>query len=152
MSGGTGGDDPRKGPFRRWLNRVDRNVDDEVNRFFSPEEKSHTGELVDRYVERAEASLTKAGHAAKKTKTDLDTIGDDYTARIFGGGRKRPKSDKANIGWITRRPKTIGLALLLVSMVMAVPALNIVGNEALGIDSQMRGDFEVFLPPDDPTT
>ncbi len=152
LSGGTGGDDPRKGPFRRWLNRVDRNVDDEVNRFFSPEEKSHTGELVDRYVERAEASLAKAGHAAKKTKTDLDTLGDDYTARIFGGGRKRPKSDRANIRWITRRPKTVVMAMLLVSMVMAVPALNIVGNEALGIDSQMRGDFEVFLPPDDPTT
>ena len=152
MSGGTGGNDPKKGPFRRWLHRVDRDVDDEVNRFFSDEEKSRTGELMDRYVERAEASLAKAGHAARKTKTDLDAMGDDYAARIFGGGPKRPKTDRANIGWITRRPKTVVLALLMVSMVMAVPALNIVGNEALGIESQMRGDFEVFLPPDDPTT
>jgi len=152
LSGDTGGNDPKKGPFRRWMNRVDRNVDDEVNRFFSDEEKSRTGELMDRYVERAEASLAKATTAAKKTKTDLDTMGDEYAARIFGGGPKRPKSDRANIGWITRRPKTVLLALLLVSMVMAVPALNIVGNEALGVESQMRGDFEVFLPPDDPTT
>jgi len=152
LSGDTGGNDPKKGPFRRWMNRVDRNVDDEVNRFFSDDEKSRTGELMDRYVERAEASLAKATTAAKKTKTDLDTMGDEYAARIFGGGPKRPKSDRANIGWITRRPKTVLLALLLVSMVMAVPALNIVGNEALGVESQMRGDFEVFLPPDDPTT
>ena len=80
-----------KRPFKRWLDRVDRNVDDELNRFFTPEEKSRTGEVMDRYVERVEDSLAKAGHAAKKTKTDLDTMGDDYTARIFGG--KKPFFD-----------------------------------------------------------
>ncbi len=130
---------------------MDRNVDDELNRFFTPEEKSRTGEAMDRYVERMEGSLAKAGHAAKRTRTDLDTMGDDYTARIFGG-KRRPKSDRANIGWITRRPKTVLIAFFMVAMVVGLPALNIVGNESLGIEPKMRGDFEVFLPPDDPTT
>ncbi|NIP36556.1 MAG: MMPL family transporter, partial [Thermoplasmata archaeon] len=37
-------------------------------------------------------------------------------------------------------------------MLFSYGALNIVGAPALGIESQMRGDFEIFLPPNDETT
>jgi predicted RND superfamily exporter protein len=152
LTGGQGDDSDKGGGIRRWLGRVDRTVDDEVNRFFSPDEKSRTGDALDKYVDRVEASITKATEAAKKTKVDLDTMGDEYTARIFGGGRKRPASDRANIGWITRRPKTVLGAILVVVLLFSYGALNIVGAPALGVESKMRGDFEIFLPPNDETT
>ena len=153
MTGGQGDDSAKGGGVRRWLGRLDRSVDDEVNRFFSSDEKSHTGEVMDKYVDRIEASITKASDAAKKTKVDLDTLGDEYTARIFGGGgKRRPKSDKANIGWIIKRPKMVLGAILVVVMICSYGALYVVGMPALGIESKMRGDFEVFLPPNDETT
>ncbi len=152
MANGRGDDSEKGGGIRRWLDRVDRSVDDEVNRFFSPDEKSRTGDALDKYVDRVEASITRATEAAKKTKVDLDTMGDEYTARIFGGGRKRLASDRANIGWITRRPKTVLAVILVVVLLFSYGALNIVGAPALGIESKMRGDFEIFLPPEDETT
>jgi predicted RND superfamily exporter protein len=153
LTGGQGDDSAKGGGIRQWLGRVDRSVDDEVNRFFSPEEKSRTGEAVDKYVDRIEASITKATDAAKKTKVDLDTLGDEYTERIFGGGgKRRPKSDRANIGWITKRPKMVLAAVLVVAMLFSYGALHVVGMPALGIESKMRGDFEIFLPPNDETT
>jgi predicted RND superfamily exporter protein len=153
LTGGQGDDSAKGGGIRQWLGRVDRSVDDEVNRFFSPEEKSRTGEAMDKYVDRIEASITKATDAAKKTKVDLDTLGDEYTARIFGGGgKRRPKSDKANIGWITKRPKMVLAAVLVVAMMCSYGALYVIGMEPLGIESKMRGDFEIFLPPNDETT
>jgi predicted RND superfamily exporter protein len=152
LTGGQGEKDAKGGGIRRWLDRVDRSVDDEVNRFFSPEEKSRTGEAVDKYVDRVEASLQKAGTAAKRTKTGLDELGEDYTARIFGGGKRRKKSDKANIGWITKRPKSVLGVILVVVLLMSYGVFFVVGNENLGIESQMRGDFEIFLPPNDETT
>ena len=82
MTSGKGGDGPGKGgPLRKWLGNIDHSVDDELNRFFSPTEKSRTGEAVDRYTQRIEASLQRASDAAIKTKVDLDAIGDDYVAR-----------------------------------------------------------------------
>ncbi len=139
--------------MRAWLDGVDRNIDDELNRFFSPDERSRTGEVVDKYAKRIEASIERATTAAKKTKVDLDALGDEYVDRLFGGGRKkRPKSDEANIGWITARPKVVLLAVLIVVMLTALPAVNITGSERLGVESSMRGDFEIFLPPKDETT
>ncbi|MHC4780282.1 MAG: MMPL family transporter, partial [Planctomycetota bacterium] len=108
---------------------------------------------MDKYVDRIEASISKAGATAKKTKVDLDTMGDEYTARIFGGGgKKRPKSDKANIGWIVKRPKAVLAVILVIVLMTSYGALNIVGAPGLGVESKMRGDFEIFLPPDDETT
>jgi predicted RND superfamily exporter protein len=153
LTGGQGDDSAKGGGVRQWLGRVDRSVDDEVNRFFSPEEKSRTGEAMDKYVDRIEASITKATDAAKKTKVDLDTLGDEYTARIFGGGgKRRPKSDKANIGWIVKRPKMVLAAVMVVVLLCSYGVLHVIGAPGLGIESQMRGDFEIFLPPNDETT
>jgi len=151
LADGKGDDDARGGGVRRWLDRVDRSVDDEINRFFSPEERSRTGEAVDKYVDRIEASITKATDKAKRTKMDLDALGDDYTARIFGGRRRAP-SDKANIGWIIKRPKAVLAIILVITMLLSYGSLYIVGAPSLGIESKMRGDFEIFLPPDDETT
>ena len=151
MTDGQGDDGDERGGVRRWLDRVDRTVDDEVNRFFSPEEKSRTGEAMDKYVDRIEASITRATDAAKRTKVDLDTMGDAYTARIFGG-KRRPRSDRANIGWIIKRPKAILAVILVIVLLFSYGALNIVGSPALGVESRMRGDFEIFLPPNDETT
>jgi predicted RND superfamily exporter protein len=155
VTGGQGGKGPkRRAPLRRWLDGVDTGVDDELNRFFSPTERSRTGEVVDKYAQRVEASIQRAAETAKRTKVDLDALGDDYIDRLFGGGggARRKRTDTANIGWITNRPKTVFFAVLVVVLVVAVPAVNITGSEPLGVESSMRGDFEVFLPPKDETT
>jgi len=141
-------------PPRRWLNSVDMAVDGELNRYFSPTERSRTGEVMDKYAARIEESLTRATDYAKRTKTNLDTMGDDYIARMFGGwsGAKKPKGDEANIYWLTKRPKTIIVIVIIISLLMAIPAVNITGSKRLGVEPSMRGDFEVFLPPSDETT
>jgi hypothetical protein len=90
VSGGPGREDPRgRGPLRRWLGGVDRGIDDELNRFFSPTDRSRTGEVVDKYAQRVEASLQRATERAKKTKVDLDTLGDEYVDRLLGKRKKR---------------------------------------------------------------
>jgi len=141
-------------PPRRWLASVDRAIDGELNRYFSPTERSRTGEVMDKYAVRIEDSLQRATDYAKRTKTSLDTMGDDYIARMFGGwsGAKKPKSDEANIYWLTKRPKTVVAVVVIIALLVAIPAVNITGSERLGVEPSMRGDFEVFLPPSDETT
>ena len=136
---------------RRWLGTVDRGIDAELNRYFSPTERSRTGEAVDKYAARVEESLVRAGGYAKRTKSDLDVMGDGLVAR-FVGGKRGPRSDEANIGWITGNPKKVVLAVVLLSLLVATPAVYIQGSPRLGIDSSMRGDFEVFLSPTDEST
>ncbi len=145
--GARGGGGPRG-----WLGALDRSIDEELNRFFSPTDRSRTGEAVDRYTQRVEDSLQRATGYAKRTKTSLDSMGDDAVGRLFGGGRRRKRRDEANIGWITRNPKKVFLAVALIALTTATPAVYIVGSPALGVESSMRGDFEVFLSPTDETT
>jgi len=136
---------------RRWLGTVDRGIDAELNRYFSPTERSRTGEAVDKYAARVEESLVRAGGYAKRTKSDLDVMGDGLVAR-FVGGKRGPRSEEANIGWITGNPKKVVLAVVVLSLLVATPAVYIQGSPRLGIDSSMRGDFEVFLSPTDEST
>lgn len=145
---GGGGD--AAGP-RRWLGSVDRGIDAELNRYFSPTERSRTGEAVDKYAARVEDSLLRATDYAKRTKSDLDTMGDGFVARLMGGPRG-PKREEANIGWITGNPKKVLLTIVVLSLIVTMPAVYIRGSPALGIESSMRGDFEVFLSSTDEST
>ncbi len=153
MADGKEGDAPRPGgPLRRWLSSIDHSIDGELNRFFSPTERSRTGEVMDKYAQRVEASLQRATDVAKRTKYDLDAFGDETVERLFGRGPKRRKREAASIDWILKRPGKILVLMLVIVLFVSAPAVYITGNERLGVESSMRGDFEIFLPPKDETT
>ena len=84
--------------------------------------------------------VTRAGRKAGVTLRSLEEMGDKYA------GKLRPKRG----GW--DRVIDYSTAHPLMTLIVIGILAGAIGSQAINIPKYMRGDMEIYLPPDDPAT
>ncbi len=111
--------------------KLDTTIDDTLNRYFEPPAKREYGlrSRFSRYSRTAGASIK-----------GLDGFGESYLERLIGmtGGGVRWSR------WLTSSPLALVLVVTFVTCIL--------GSQAPQMIQAMRGDIEIYLPPNDPST
>ncbi|MEM2899915.1 MAG: MMPL family transporter, partial [Thermoplasmata archaeon] len=119
------------GKIKSFTKKIDNKIDDTLNKYFeapSRREYSFTSRI-SRYKRTAGASIK-----------GLDGFGEAYLERITGktgGGISGAKI-------LTSKPLLILIIITLIT--------GIIGSQAPLMIQSIRGDLEIYLPPDDPST
>ncbi len=111
-------------------NRLDRSVDESLNKYFEPPARNEYG------IRSRISRLTRTTGATIK---GLDGFGESYLDRLTkrGGSESWTK-------FLTASPMTMIIAVTIVTV--------LIGSQAPLMLQSMRGDLELYLPPDDPST
>jgi predicted RND superfamily exporter protein len=94
----------------------------------------------EKYKGAVKTGVSRAGRRASVTLKNLDELGDRYA------GKLRPKRGGWDrlIDWTTANP--------LLTLVITVVIAGLIGSQALLIPQYMRGEMEIYLPPNNEAT
>ncbi|MEM2899916.1 MAG: MMPL family transporter [Thermoplasmata archaeon] len=110
--------------------KIDKRIDDTLNKYFEPPARNEYG---------IKARISRITRTTGTTLRGLDGFGEAYLERLTKRGGAE--------GWaklLTASPLTIVLVLTIITGLIGM-------NAPLMLDS-MRGDLELYLPPEEPAT
>jgi predicted RND superfamily exporter protein len=118
------------------ISRIDKALDRGLEKL--PDVSSKTDR--ERYRGAVKTGVSRAGRRASVTLKNLDDLGDRYV------GKLRPRTGYGNriINYSTGHPVFTLLLVLLIT--------GLIGSQAVNIPTYMRGDMEIYLPPDHEAT
>jgi predicted RND superfamily exporter protein len=118
------------------LSRLDRALDRRLERLPDVSSKADR----DKYRGAVKSGVSQAGRRASVTLKTLDDLGDKAVGRL----RPRKGGWDRLIDWSTANP----FLTILICIIMA----GAIGSQAINIPKYMRGDMEIYLPPDHEAT